>query len=123
MATPIPLNSNDELQRGASNYRSLLPVGILRPNWLHGANYLGQRHFYGFLCNVWEKVDFILYYEDVLTHRPVYWIFYTGRAAHVMTFEVGAALEDAKWQAPAYCFETTDYITGLLADNTTKASL
>lgn len=22
-----------------------------------------------------------------------------------MTFEVGAALEDAKWQAPAYCFD------------------
>lgn len=22
-----------------------------------------------------------------------------------MTFEVGAALEDAKWQAPVYCFE------------------
>ncbi|KAK1393217.1 hypothetical protein POM88_012273 [Heracleum sosnowskyi] len=44
------------------------------------------------------------------------------RTAHVMTFEVGAALEDAKWQAPAYCFETTDYITGLLADNTAKAT-
>jgi hypothetical protein len=29
---------------------------------------------------------------------------FTGREAHVMTFEVGAALEDAKWQAPVYCF-------------------
>lgn len=28
-----------------------------------------------------------------------------GREAHVMTFEVGAALEDAKWQAPVYCFD------------------
>lgn len=28
-----------------------------------------------------------------------------GRSIHVMTFEVGAALEDAKWQAPVYCFE------------------
>lgn len=28
-----------------------------------------------------------------------------GRTAHVMTFEVGAVLEDAKWQAPVYCFE------------------
>lgn len=27
-----------------------------------------------------------------------------GREAHVMTFEVGAVLEDAKWQVPAYCF-------------------
>ncbi|XP_059443092.1 uncharacterized protein At4g14100-like [Corylus avellana] len=80
------------------------PVGILRPNWLQGATYLGQRHVDGFLCNVWEKVDFIWYYEDVLTKRPVHWLFYTGYSAHVMTFEVGAVLEDAEWQAPIYCF-------------------
>ncbi|KAK4410695.1 hypothetical protein Sango_0142500 [Sesamum angolense] len=35
------------------------PVGILRPNWLDGATYLGQVYRDGFLCNVWEKVDFI----------------------------------------------------------------
>ncbi|ESQ37276.1 hypothetical protein EUTSA_v10002677mg [Eutrema salsugineum] len=79
-------------------------VGILRPNWLDGAKYLGQRHVNGFLCNVWEKVDFLWYYEDVVSKRPVQWIFYTGREAHVMTFEVGAVLEDEKWQAPVYCF-------------------
>ncbi|KAJ0235752.1 Uncharacterized protein HA466_0263360 [Hirschfeldia incana] len=79
-------------------------VGILRPNWLDGANYLGQRNVSGFLCNVWEKVDFLWYYEDVVTKRPVQWIFYTGREAHVMTFEVGVVLEDEKWQAPVYCF-------------------
>ncbi|KAL8121479.1 uncharacterized protein At4g14100-like [Apium graveolens] len=99
-----------------------LDVGILRPNWLDGAKYLGQRHMNGFLCNVWEKVDFIWYYEDLLTRRPVHWLFYTGRGAHVMTFEVGAVLEDEKWQAPAYCFGTKDHIAELLADNTTKAS-
>ncbi|KAJ0974609.1 hypothetical protein J5N97_016574 [Dioscorea zingiberensis] len=87
-------------------------VGILRPNWLDGANYLGQQHVDGFLCNVWEKVDFIWYYEDVLTKRPVHWVFYTGRAAHVMTFEVGAVLEDEKWQAPVYCFEKSDENVG-----------
>lgn len=59
----------------------------------------------GFLCDVWEKADFISYYEDVATKRPVHWVFYTGREAHVMTFEVGAVLEDAKWQAPLYCFD------------------
>ncbi|KAF3790471.1 Uncharacterized protein EJ110_NYTH16495 [Nymphaea thermarum] len=82
-----------------------LEVGILRPNWLDGANYLGQQSVDGFLCNVWEKVDFLWYYEDVVTKRPVHWVFYTGRAAHVMTFEVGAVLEDEKWQAPVYCFD------------------
>ncbi|GAA0185712.1 hypothetical protein Leryth_003007 [Lithospermum erythrorhizon] len=80
------------------------PVGILRPDWLDGATYLGQKYMDGFLCNVWTKVDFIWYYEDVATRRPVYWAFYSGYVAHVMTFEVGAVLEDAEWQAPAYCF-------------------
>ncbi|MED6149516.1 hypothetical protein PIB30_063320 [Stylosanthes scabra] len=28
------------------------PVGILRPNWLDGATYLGQRMVDNFLCNV-----------------------------------------------------------------------
>ncbi|KAM7274129.1 hypothetical protein ACFE04_028793 [Oxalis oulophora] len=79
-------------------------VGILRPDWLDGATYLGQERIDGFLCNVWTKVDFIWYYEDVVTKRPVYWNFYTGLSAQVMTFEVGAVLEDAKWQAPVYCF-------------------
>jgi hypothetical protein len=55
-----------------------LSVGILRPNWLDGATYLGQEYVDNFLCNVWEKVDFIVYYEDVLTRRPVKWVFYTG---------------------------------------------
>ncbi|KAE9467643.1 hypothetical protein C3L33_00453, partial [Rhododendron williamsianum] len=67
-----------------------LEVGILRPDWLDGANYLGQRYMDGFLCNVWEKVEFIWYYEDVVSKRPV-----------------GRVLEDARWQAPVYCFEET----------------
>lgn len=59
----------------------LFEVGILRPDWLvDGSNYLGQRYVDGFLCNVWEKVDFIWYYEDVVTKKPVQWIFYTGRS-------------------------------------------
>lgn len=65
-----------------------LEVGILRPNWLDGANYLGQREVDGFLCNVWEKVDFIWYYEDVETKRPVHWRFYTGIASHSSEFTI-----------------------------------
>ena len=144
-------------------------VGILRPDWLDGAHYLGQREVDGFLCNVWEKVDFIWYYEDVVTKRPVHWRFFNGNlryphhrnlsgifliqlprdinrkspiskpwfgkwaanlwswiffslcgwslscceisagmSAHVMTFKEGAVREDEKWQAPVYCFGTTD---------------
>lgn len=57
---------------------ALVDVGILRPNWLDGATYLGQQFIDGFHCNVWQKVDFIWYYEDIVTKRPVHWVFYTG---------------------------------------------
>lgn len=33
---------------------------------------------------------------------------FVGYTAHVMTFEVGAVLEDSKWQAPVYCFKEAD---------------
>lgn len=55
-------------------------IGILRPDWLDGANYQGQKMVDGFLCNVWDKVDFITYYEHVDTKVPVGWVFYTGRS-------------------------------------------
>ncbi|KAK3038244.1 hypothetical protein RJ639_030853, partial [Escallonia herrerae] len=115
-------------------------VGIPRPDFLDGADYLGTKVVDGFLCNVWEKVEFIWYYEDVLTQRPVGWDFYDEQyllqgnayanfaislfcslyalyafvakkfafypriSTHVITFEVGAVLQDSVTQAPAYCF-------------------
>ncbi|KQK20500.1 uncharacterized protein At4g14100 [Brachypodium distachyon] len=79
-------------------------VGILPPDWLRGAVYLGRETTDGFDCHVWTKVDFIWYYEDVVTHRPVRWNFYTGMQQHVMSFNVGGVLEDSQWQAPAHCF-------------------
>lgn len=88
------------------------PVGVLRPNWLQGATNLGQRRVDGFLCNVWEKVDFIWYYENVLTKRRVQWVCYTGCTAHGMTLEVGAVLEDAEWQAPLYSFGAAEEAEG-----------
>lgn len=36
--------------------------------------------------------------------------FNAGYTAHVMTFEVGAVLEDSNWQAPVYCFNLTEKI-------------
>nr|GEY77690.1 glycosyl transferase [Tanacetum cinerariifolium] len=82
--------------------------GILKPNWLDRTSYVGEREVDGSLCDVWENAEFVTYYEDDVAKRPVHWVFHTGREAHVMTFEVGAALEDAKWQVPCYCFEQTN---------------
>lgn len=81
-------------------------VGILRPDWIvDNSTYLGQYTVDGFTCNAWSKADFIVYYEDVATNRPVHWVFYTGMSIHVMSYEVGAFLEDDYWQAPVYCFD------------------
>ncbi|XP_027367288.1 uncharacterized protein At4g14100-like isoform X2 [Abrus precatorius] len=103
-----------EWNNGTSFYYTLGPnaecwiadfeVGIPRPNFLDGAVYLGTRVTDGFLCNLWEKEDFIWYYEDVISKRPVRWDFYDGIQSHVMTFEVGAVLPDSVIQAPPYCF-------------------
>lgn len=57
----------------------LFGVGIPRPDFLEGAEYLGVEATDGIVCNVWEKVDFIWYYEDVVTKRPVRWDFQGGK--------------------------------------------
>ncbi|CAA6667822.1 unnamed protein product [Spirodela intermedia] len=62
------------------------PVGILRPDFLSDASYLGRVSTDGFLCNLWQKLDFIWYYEDVATKRPIRWDFYNEilRQKHVV---------------------------------------
>ncbi|GJN24784.1 hypothetical protein PR202_gb12547 [Eleusine coracana subsp. coracana] len=80
------------------------PVGLLPPDWLAGATYLGRESVDGFDCHLWTKVDFVWYYEEVATGRPVRWNFFNGMQQHVMSFEVGGVLEDSEWQAPAHCF-------------------
>ncbi|XP_057950257.1 uncharacterized protein At4g14100-like isoform X2 [Malania oleifera] len=81
-------------------------VGILRPNWLDGAEYVGQRTIDGFLCNVWEKADFITYYEDVLTHRPVYWLFYTGALPSIPIYSSSSSSSSSS------SFSRSNLITG-----------
>ncbi|XP_051216000.1 uncharacterized protein At4g14100-like [Lolium perenne] len=83
------------------------PVGVLRPDWLVDCVYLGRESTGGIDCHLWGKEGFIVYYEDVLTGRPVRWNFLdvTGIQQFVMSFEVGVVLEDdSQWQAPAHCF-------------------
>lgn len=45
------------------------------------------------------------------------WEYLAGMTAHVMTFEVGAVLEDAKWQAPVYCFKEAEEEKSLLLES------
>lgn len=53
-------------------------------------------------CCLWLKLNALFCVFDSWEY---YWI--AGYSAHVMTFEVGRVLEDARWQAPVYCFEET----------------
>lgn len=64
-----------------------IPPGILRPNWMEGAIYHGQQYVDGFLCNVWEKVGVVWYYEDAVTKTPVHWswIPFPGNFANLQT--------------------------------------
>lgn len=48
------------------------PVGILSPDWLANATYLGKETVDAHETNVWTKADgFIKYYADVDTSLPV----------------------------------------------------
>lgn len=80
--------------------------GILRPDWLDGATYLGEEDVDNRTTHVFTKEDFITYYEDVHTGRPVRWRFHTsGGLFEVMAFHEGATAPESEWQAPASCFQ------------------
>uniref|UniRef100_A0A0E0LQB3 Uncharacterized protein n=1 Tax=Oryza punctata TaxID=4537 RepID=A0A0E0LQB3_ORYPU len=89
----------------ASSCRTFhFPVGILPPDWIATAAYLGRDTVDGFECHVWSNFLFSRYYADVATGRPVRWIFH-GNTRHVLVFEAGGVMEDSsKCQAPPYCF-------------------
>ena len=53
------------------------PVGILRPDWLSNATFLGTKSLGGRQTLVWTKADFIDYYADPVTCEPVSWYFHT----------------------------------------------
>ncbi len=94
--------------REANNCRTInMPVGILTPDWLKGAEYLGQQKADNHQCNVWLKGprNFITYYADVETNLPVHWKFGWDNATfETLTWTEGAVLEDEAWQAPEICF-------------------
>ena len=94
--------------REANTCRQIaFPVGILAPDWLKGADYLGQDNVSSHLCNVWLKGPrkFITYWADVETGEPVRWIFgWDGAVFDIMTWDTDV-LEEERWQAPQSCFE------------------
>lgn len=86
------------------------PVGILPPDWLSNATYLGVSKLGAFEVNGWTKAPwptkdrmFVHYYADTQTGQPVYWEFFTGAQFHVLSFEINKTLADSQWHVPDQC--------------------
>jgi hypothetical protein len=83
-----------------------MPVGILTPDWMANATYLGEETVDGFRCHKWTKVEFVDYWADATTGYPVRWTFlWDGAQNEVLNFRVGETISEESWQAPSYCFE------------------
>eukprot|EP00197_Chlamydomonas_leiostraca_P010371 CAMPEP_0202860616 /NCGR_PEP_ID=MMETSP1391-20130828/2266_1 /ASSEMBLY_ACC=CAM_ASM_000867 /TAXON_ID=1034604 /ORGANISM="Chlamydomonas leiostraca, Strain SAG 11-49" /LENGTH=203 /DNA_ID=CAMNT_0049539827 /DNA_START=68 /DNA_END=676 /DNA_ORIENTATION=+ len=81
-------------------------VGILTPDWLSGATFLGQATINNMTVNTFTKADFITYWSEAAPpYRPVRWLFHTSDGQfEVMEWHEGVTMSDAEWQPPAYCF-------------------
>ena len=80
-------------------------VGILTPDWLANATYLGREMVDTRETHVWTKSDgFIKYWADVHTGLPVRWYFFTDVQFDILRFVVNETLPDEEWSAPSYCF-------------------
>lgn len=80
------------------------PVGILRPDWLKGASYLGESVIRGRHVHGWTKVDFIDYYNDANDCSPVSWHFHAMKTSFdTLSFYEGDAAEPDLFKPPAYC--------------------
>jgi hypothetical protein len=89
------------------------PVGILTPDWLAGARYLGRKNINGFECRGWAKgqgkpetEDFVHYWARASDDLPVRWTFHVGEPMemNVYGFVVGEEMAEEEWQAPGWCF-------------------
>ena len=85
------------------------PVGILRPDWLSNATFLGHSIRNGRPVLGWTKADFIDYYADPATCEPVSWYFHTMQARFDTVYYANNAsvANPAMLLPPAYCNATT----------------
>ena len=62
------------------------------------------------MCDVWTKTpwtpsqNFIYYYADTKTGRPVFWKFFDGAEQHVLRFDE-EELPDGDWGPAQQCLE------------------
>mmetsp|Transcript_6394 Transcript_6394/g.15295 ORF Transcript_6394/g.15295 Transcript_6394/m.15295 type:complete len:231 (+) Transcript_6394:43-735(+) len=82
------------------------PVGILTPDWLAGAKYLGQRVIHNITTNGFTKADgFITYFSEAAPpFRPVQWRFFDGATFDVLIWKDGNVMPEESWHVPGFCF-------------------
>lgn len=102
------------------------PVGILPPDWLSNATYLGLDLKDTFRVDAWAKAPspskdrmFVHYYADTNTGLPVYWEFFDHASFHVLSFEPNRTLAESEWQPPARCHANP--MQSILEQGTTDA--
>ena len=87
--------------------RMSFPVGILRPDWLANASYLGITacpYAKSKRCSAWTKAQFIDYYADLKTCEPVAWYFWSMKAMFTtVQYTADARAPAGYFQPPAYC--------------------
>lgn len=83
-----------------------MPVGILRRDWLVGAQPLGKVVLENnrVVCG-WTKADFIDYYTDIITNEPAQWYFHTMKATFtVLSYQENQPINPVLFRPPSYCF-------------------
>lgn len=89
-------------------------VGILTPDWLKGAKYLGTQIITTlnrgdvktdvFSKNGAGHFPFVTYYNDIQKNIPARWIFFDNATFDVLTWTQNENLSEEKWQIPESCF-------------------
>ena len=85
-----------------------VPVGVLSPDWLAGADYHGRTTVGSEEADVWTKADFIVYYAAASSGVPLRWDFLDGsgmnQTVHAGSYVPGERPpSEALWEPPAYC--------------------
>lgn len=105
-------------------------VGLLPPNWLAGADYVGNQTVRSASdksvnCHVWTKGDamgnatgpFITYYENIETKTPARWRFFDGMYFDILRWEPGKQASPEQWQLPASCLNKSASSSSILGED------
>merc|ERR1711920_1147101 len=88
-----------------------MAAGILRRDWLRGANFTGETTVNGRRVLGYTKANFIDYYADALDCTPVRWFFHKMQATFdTLTFLEGASVPSTDFfSPPEYCLNQSAY--------------